>query len=79
MFCIVMVYTRAPASDFDDWAIDGWESKNLIPLMKKVLACVIRIIVELKLFFNIAGDIRGTTRSSNPRVRWTHQDFLWRV
>ncbi|KAG2039074.1 hypothetical protein BDR03DRAFT_1009280 [Suillus americanus] len=33
----VMVYTRAPASDFDDWGTDGWESKNLIPLMKKVL------------------------------------------
>jgi alcohol oxidase len=31
-----MVYTRAPASDFDDWGADGWESKNLIPLMKKL-------------------------------------------
>ncbi|KAG2357740.1 GMC oxidoreductase-domain-containing protein [Suillus spraguei] len=30
-----MVYTRAPASDFDDWCADGWESENLIPLMKK--------------------------------------------
>ncbi|KAG1728807.1 GMC oxidoreductase-domain-containing protein [Suillus lakei] len=29
-------YTRAPASDYDDWATEGWESKNLIPLMKKV-------------------------------------------
>ncbi|KAG2144022.1 GMC oxidoreductase-domain-containing protein [Suillus cothurnatus] len=31
-----MVYTRAPASDFDDWGVDGWGSENLIPLMKKV-------------------------------------------
>ncbi|KAG1768033.1 GMC oxidoreductase-domain-containing protein [Suillus placidus] len=31
-----MVYTRAPASDFDDWGADGWESENLIPLMKKL-------------------------------------------
>ncbi|KAG0693212.1 hypothetical protein DFH29DRAFT_1040493 [Suillus ampliporus] len=31
-----MVYTRAPASDYDDWGVDGWESKNLIPLMKKL-------------------------------------------
>ncbi|KAG1859687.1 hypothetical protein F4604DRAFT_1957940 [Suillus subluteus] len=31
-----MVYTRAPASDFDDWGADGWEPKNLIPLMKKL-------------------------------------------
>ncbi|KAG1752767.1 hypothetical protein EDD22DRAFT_957619 [Suillus occidentalis] len=29
-------YTRAPASDYDDWAVEGWESKNLIPLMKKL-------------------------------------------
>ncbi|KAG1799376.1 GMC oxidoreductase-domain-containing protein [Suillus plorans] len=31
-----MNYTRSPASDFDDWGVDGWESKNLIPLMKKL-------------------------------------------
>ncbi|KAG1725806.1 GMC oxidoreductase-domain-containing protein [Suillus paluster] len=31
-----MAYTRAPASDFDDWGVDGWESKNLVPLMKKL-------------------------------------------
>ncbi|KAG1730381.1 GMC oxidoreductase-domain-containing protein [Suillus paluster] len=31
-----MGYTRAPASDFDDWEVDGWESENLIPLMKKL-------------------------------------------
>ncbi|KAG2115188.1 GMC oxidoreductase-domain-containing protein [Suillus discolor] len=31
-----MFYTRAPASDFDDWGTEGWESKNLIPLMKKL-------------------------------------------
>ncbi|OJA18406.1 hypothetical protein AZE42_06390 [Rhizopogon vesiculosus] len=33
---IVMVYTRAPASDFDDWRVDGWESENLIPVIKKL-------------------------------------------
>ncbi|KAG2153874.1 GMC oxidoreductase-domain-containing protein [Suillus clintonianus] len=31
-----MVYTRAAASDYDDWGVDGWESENLIPLMKKI-------------------------------------------
>ncbi|KAG2072309.1 alcohol oxidase [Suillus decipiens] len=31
-----MVYTRAPASDYDDWGAHGWESENLIPLMKKL-------------------------------------------
>jgi hypothetical protein len=44
-----MGYTRAPASDFDGWGVDGWESKNLIPLMKKVLERVVRIFVKLKL------------------------------
>ncbi|KAG2153653.1 GMC oxidoreductase-domain-containing protein [Suillus bovinus] len=31
-----MVYTRAPASDYDDWGVSGWESEKLIPLMKKL-------------------------------------------
>ncbi|KAG2113891.1 GMC oxidoreductase-domain-containing protein [Suillus discolor] len=31
-----MVYARAPASDYDDWGVDGWESEKLIPLMKKL-------------------------------------------
>ncbi|KAG1873437.1 GMC oxidoreductase-domain-containing protein [Suillus tomentosus] len=31
-----MVYTRAPASDYDDWGVNGWESEKLIPLMKKL-------------------------------------------
>jgi alcohol oxidase len=31
-----MVYTRPPASDYDDWGVNGWESENLIPLMKKL-------------------------------------------
>ncbi|KAG1865880.1 GMC oxidoreductase-domain-containing protein [Suillus subalutaceus] len=31
-----MVYTRPPASDYDDWETNGWESESLIPLMKKL-------------------------------------------
>ncbi|KAG2054495.1 FAD/NAD(P)-binding domain-containing protein [Suillus hirtellus] len=31
-----MCYTCGPASDFDDWGAKGWESKDLIPLMKKL-------------------------------------------
>ncbi|OJA18145.1 hypothetical protein AZE42_13942, partial [Rhizopogon vesiculosus] len=42
-----MAYTRAPASDYDDWGIDGWESVNVIPLMKKVLECVVCILIKL--------------------------------
>ena len=35
-----MMYTRAAASDYDDWEKNfdnpGWGSKDLIPLLKKV-------------------------------------------
>jgi alcohol oxidase len=35
-----MMYTRAAASDYDDWETVygnvGWGSKDLIPLLKKV-------------------------------------------
>ena len=37
---IVMMYTRASASDYDDWeniyGNPGWGSKDLIPLLEKV-------------------------------------------
>ena len=29
------MYTRASASDYDDWQAPGWSTKELIPLMKK--------------------------------------------
>ena len=39
----VTTYTRAAASDYDDWESvygnKGWGSKDLIPLLKKVRAC----------------------------------------
>jgi hypothetical protein len=39
---VVMMYTRASASDYDDWEAvygnHGWGSKDLIPLLKKVWA-----------------------------------------
>lgn len=40
MTCEGMVYTRPPASDYDDWANvhnnPGWSSNDLLPLIKKV-------------------------------------------
>ena len=39
-YCQVLVYTRAAASDYDDWenmyGNKGWGSEYLIPLLKKV-------------------------------------------
>ena len=41
---IVMVYTRASASDYDTWEEvhenPGWGSKDLIPLLKQVAESV---------------------------------------
>ena len=30
-----MMYTRASASDYDDFQAEGWKTKELIPLMRK--------------------------------------------
>jgi len=30
-----MVYTRAAASDYDDWETEGWKFGDLLPLFKK--------------------------------------------
>lgn len=30
------MYTRASASDYDDFQTEGWTTKDLIPVMKKV-------------------------------------------
>ena len=31
-----MMYTRAQASDYDCWKMEGWDSKSVWPLLKKV-------------------------------------------
>lgn len=31
-----MVYSRAQAIDFDDWGVDGWRGKDMIPFLKNV-------------------------------------------
>ncbi|KAG8715208.1 hypothetical protein FRC08_010871 [Ceratobasidium sp. 394] len=31
-----LMYTRASASDFDDWKIPGWSSADLLPLLRKM-------------------------------------------
>lgn len=40
-----MMYTRAAASDYDDWENTfrnpGWGSKDIIPLIRKVSVCLI--------------------------------------
>jgi choline dehydrogenase-like flavoprotein len=35
-----MMYTRASASDYDDFKSKGWSTKELIPLMKKHETCM---------------------------------------
>lgn len=31
-----LMYTRASASDFDDWKTEGWSSKDMLPLLRKL-------------------------------------------
>lgn len=46
-----MMYTRAAASDYDDWetkfANPGWGSKDIIPLLRKVMSALDLIPVSL--------------------------------
>lgn len=46
----VMMYTRAAASEYDDWETvygnKGWGSKDLIPLMKKVWQYSKQLLVD---------------------------------
>jgi alcohol oxidase len=55
-----MMYTRAAASDYDDWATlhdnPGWGSKELIPLLQKVQvgkATIIPINSQFRLGRNV--------------------------
>jgi alcohol oxidase len=32
----LMAYSRASASDYNDWKMDGWSFEDLLPLFKKV-------------------------------------------
>lgn len=49
--CEVTMYTRAPASDFDDWANiynnPGWAFDDVLPLIKKVSSIPKRPVVVL--------------------------------
>jgi hypothetical protein len=38
------MYTRASASDYDDFQAKGWTTKELIPLMKKHETYQVRLI-----------------------------------
>ncbi|KAF8433455.1 GMC oxidoreductase-domain-containing protein [Terfezia claveryi] len=39
-----MMYTRASASDFDDWRTEGWYAEDLVPILRKVEPCGNRFI-----------------------------------
>jgi hypothetical protein len=43
------MYTRASASDYDDFQAKGWTTKELIPLMKKYVssgACLLQPFID---------------------------------
>ncbi|KAF9004050.1 hypothetical protein BDQ17DRAFT_1325916 [Cyathus striatus] len=50
----VTAYTRAAASDYDDWenlyGNTGWSSRDLIPLLQKVASIIVELFRSLTLF-----------------------------
>ena len=42
----LMMYTRANASDYDDWNTEGWKFKDLKPLFKKVQSLIAELMID---------------------------------
>ena len=64
-----MFYTRAAASDYDDWenvyGNKGWGSKYLIPLLKKVRVSDL-FTLELATVLFIGGSVSITVKEFHP-------------
>ena len=74
---IVMMYTRASASDYDDWEKvhenPGWGSNNLIPLLRKVFSPHIGFLLYFILFGSALACARLQTETYQvPDVGPTH-------
>ena len=74
------MYTRASASDYDDWASvhqnAGWGSADLLPLLKKVNAHFdpdIRLLTDTQ-----DRDLSNQRRRTHPRLLWASQGVIWR-
>ena len=76
----VMMYTRASASDYDDWANvhqnAGWSSADLLPLLKKVNA---HLGLDILLLTDTRGrDLSNQRRRTHSRLLWASQGVIWR-
>ena len=79
------MYTRASASDYDDWKTvhenTGWCSEDLIPLLKKVsrLHTWAIAFILTSFFRNLSGrsfadgDVPNSQWRANARYRWPSQ------
>lgn len=80
-----MMYTRAAASDYDDWEVThgnvGWGSKDLIPLLKKVLFKLLSNIVCItNVVYSLDGNLPVQATGANPWIYWSLEGFLrWRL
>lgn len=66
-----MMYTRASASDYDDWNTEGWTFKDLKPLLLKVF-------LQLAILKEV-GDVPRTIKRSQSRIRRATSCVLWRL
>lgn len=78
------MYTRAAASDYDDWAAvhgnPGWSSKQLLPLLRKV-----RHLIPYNQIYRLGyrlspsvRDVRGRAGEAHPWVFGSVEGVLWR-
>jgi len=71
-----MVYTRAAASDYDDWETEGWMFGDLLPLFKKVQSLLSEVNCRLRRITSQRGEIRmgmmgpSMFPGADRRVRW---------
>ena len=72
------MYTRAAASDYDDWAYQhenpGWSFADLLSLMKKVRVDLrnAQIVTDI----DPVRDIPDRAQSAYARISWSPQGFL---
>jgi alcohol oxidase len=66
-----MMYTRASASDYDDWkrvhGNRGWGSEDLIPLLKKVRYAPIHLILNI-LFWQLVILLRSHSQTETYQI-----------
>lgn len=76
------MYTRAVASDFDDWerkhGNPGWGFKDMLPYLKKACDTHSLCVIDNRLMIVTGGNIPSATGKRDARVLWSSERvFRW--